>query len=140
MNLTGSIAHQDVSDININSQVSRYIINGVVATVIHYIVLSIIIEGIHIGSAGTANFIAAIFGISASFFGSRYYVFRKTATPIMAQAAKFWLLYATMALSHGIILYIWSDLAGYDYRVGFLLATCVQVMASYFGNKALVFK
>ena len=118
---------------------ARYIINGIIATIIHFCTLSFIIEIANMQHAGTANFIAAFFGISASFFGSRYFVFKKTDTPILTQATKFWLLYTIMAIVHGLILFIWSDLAGYDYRIGFLLSTGLQVIVSYLGNKALVF-
>jgi len=125
---------------NIKSEPGRYIINGIFATIVHFSILSFIIEVLNVTHAGTANFIAAIFGITTSFLGSRYYVFRKNSQSIYIQATKFWLLYSIMAITHGVILYVWTDIAGYDYRIGFLIATGLQVMVSYFGNKILVFK
>lgn len=121
-------------------QVLRYAINGLVATAVHFGVLQINLKLLGIPSAGLANFIAAFFGIAVSFIGSRYYVFYGHQQPILRQASKFGLLYAVIACLHGLVLYAWTDLQGWDYRVGFLIATVLQVSLSYWGNKHLVFK
>jgi len=118
----------------------RYIANGLVATAVHFGVLTFNLEVLKMSSAGLANFIAAIFGISASFFGSRYFVFRAAHARLVPQALSFMLLYAVLAVAHGLILHLWTDRAGFDYRIGFLLATAFQVAMSYSGNKTLVFK
>lgn len=124
----------------IASELLRYIINGVVATAVHYGVLSFNLEVLHYTSAGLANLVAAIFGITISFLGSRYFVFCKSDGSIKSQAIKFSALYGLIAVLHGLILLIWSDWLGYDYRLGFLIATAFQVSLSYLGNKILVFK
>lgn len=121
-------------------EVLRYGINGIVATAVHYAVLTFNLQVLSMPSAGLANMVAAVFGISTSFVGSRYFVFRQTEEGILAQAAKFGGLYAVFALVHGAVLFLWSDCMGYDYRLGFLLATAVQIAGSYLGNKFLVFK
>lgn len=122
------------------AQALRYIINGLVMTALHFAILAFNLEVLHLASAGVANFIAACIAITISFFGSRYFVFRAAHAPMLPQAAAFGALYALLAVAHGIILYLWTDRAGLDYRFGFLLATCVQVAGSYIGNKLLVFK
>jgi putative flippase GtrA len=118
----------------------RYIINGLAATVVHFAVLSFNLQVLAIPSAGLANLLAAIAGISASFLGSRYFVFRSLDESIIRQAVKFGLLYAAIAILHGLVLYLWSDIGRLDYRIGFLIATGLQVMLSYWGNSTLVFK
>ena len=117
----------------------RYVINGLVATVVHYSVLTFNLKVLGITSAGLANLLAAIFGITASFFGSRYFVFRDVSGPILARATKFGGLYAVIALFHGLVLLCWTDWVGLDYRIGFVLATLFQMSFSYVGNKRLVF-
>jgi putative flippase GtrA len=117
----------------------RYLINGLAATAIHFSVLWFNLRVLGLPSAGLANAIAALFGISASFLGSRHYVFQATAHPVSAQAWRFALLYGALALMHGLVLYFWTDRAGLDYRVGFLFATGMQMVCSYFGNRFLVF-
>lgn len=121
------------------SEVLRYGLNGLAATAVHYGVLSFNLQVLHLPSAGLANLIAAVFGISASFLGSRYFVFRGAGGGIGGQALRFFLLYAGIALLHGAVLAVWTDYYHLDYRLGFLLATGLQVALSYLGNKHLVF-
>ena len=118
----------------------RYIINGLAATAVHFAVLTFCLKILGIPSAGFSNIIAAMFGISASFLGSRYFVFPKTGESLAAQAIKFSGLYGIIAFIHGLVLFVWTDWIGYDYRMGFLLATAIQVSLSYFGNKFLIFR
>ncbi len=118
----------------------RYGINGVAATAVHFAVLSFNLNVLGFQSAGVANMLAAVFGIAASFMGSRYFVFSRTGESIITQAMKFSGLYGVIALLHGLTLFIWTDLYGFDYKPGFLIATAVQISMSYFGNKFLVFK
>lgn len=122
------------------AQLLRYIINGLLATALHFAILTFNLEVLQIPSAGVANFIAACIAITFSFFSSRHFVFRAAHAPVVRQAVFFVVLYALLAVAHGVILYLWTDRAGLDYRIGFLLATCVQVAGSYIGNKLLVFK
>ena len=118
----------------------RYAVNGLAATAAHFSILQVNLKIFGLTSAGLANFIAAFFGITASFVGSRYYVFQSHQQSILRQASKFGALYATIACLHGLVLYVWSDRWGWDYRVGFLLATVLQVVLSYWGSKLLVFR
>ena len=121
------------------SQILRYGLNGLVATGIHYSVLSFNIEVLKIPSAALANSIAAVFGIGTSFLGSRYFVFRARTESVLKQLLKFLLLYLLIAVLHASVLYIWTDHYALDYRLGFLLATSLQMVLSFFGNKRLVF-
>ena len=118
----------------------RYVANGLVATGVHFGVLTFNIHFVGMRSAGVANLIAAIIGITTSFLGSRYFVFKKHQARILGQAVNFLVLYASIALLHGLILYGWTDVGGFDYRIGFLIATFFQVILSYLGNKTLVFR
>lgn len=120
-------------------QLIRYIINGLVATAVHFSVLTFNLDVLGFQSAGVANLFAAIAGIGTSFLGGRYYVFENKDGSFAHQLGKFVLLYATIACLHGLILLVWTDSMHLDYRAGFLLATAVQVSLSYFGNKLLVF-
>lgn len=128
--LVGLLRHQPV----------RYLINGGVATCVSFAVLNLCIRVAHIPSAGVANVIASVVGITASFLGNRYFVFPGTTESVWHQLARFWLLYAVLALLQGAVLYLWSDVAGLDYRIGFVIGTILQVVCSYFGGKHWVFK
>lgn len=123
------------------SELLRYIINGLCATAVHYSALWLNLKVIGIPSAGVANFIAAMFGIAASFIGNRCFVFHHGAQSAWGpQAARFILLYGVIAVLHGLVMWVWADHFGQDYRIGFLLATVMQFCLSYVGNKIMVFR
>lgn len=86
-----------------------------------------------------ANFIAAWFGITASFLGNRYFVFRRKESPWRRQARLFLALYLPIACLHGLMLFVWTDVFHLNYTAGFMIATSIQTMLSYLGNKLLVF-
>ena len=119
---------------------NRYIINGLLATGIHYAVLVILLEVAQLDLASVANLIAAVFGISASFLGSRYFVFQQLDESAWQQMLRFVPLYALIAVIHTMVMRVWTDHIGWNYTLGFLLATGLQIAGSFLGNKYLVFK
>ena len=117
----------------------RFVVNGLVATGVHFALLTIGIDVLHIPLAALANFLAAVGGITVSFLGNRYFVFRGHTRPILVQATSFVGLYALFALMHAGVLFVLTDLSGIDFRIGFVIATALQVVLSYLGNRKLVF-
>lgn len=122
------------------AEVGRFVINGLFATGVHYVVLCFNLRVLEMPSAGLANFSAAWFGIAASFIGSRYFVFRCGGEPLGQQAMRFLTSYAAIASLHGLLLYAWTDRLHLDYTVGLILAAMMQAVLSYLGNRLLVFK
>lgn len=117
----------------------RFVANGLAATAAHFLVLALLVEGVGLGSAGLANTLAAAVGITVSFLGSRHYVFRATRHAALPQLARFVALYALLALAQGLILFLWTDLAGLDYRIGFLIGTALQAAGAYLGGRFWVY-
>lgn len=132
-----------MTDIEIGSgmraEVLRYIVNGIFATLVHFAVLVFCIEVLTFPLAALANLVAVMAGITVSFLGNRYFVFHHHTGTMTRQAVRFVALYAGIALIHAGILLLWTDLLGFDYRIGFVLATGLQVAVSYVGNRSLVF-
>jgi putative flippase GtrA len=120
-------------------EVLRYVLNGLFATFVHYSILLALLESAGMSSAGLANTIAAGFGIAVSFLGSRYFVFRNFGRSIAQQVVRFVPLYAALAGLHGVLLFLWTDLLGFDYRLGFLIAIGLQFAVSFVANKYWVF-
>lgn len=118
-------------------EMSRYVINGACVSLAHYIALVICINLIDI--AGIANLMASVVGIICSFFGCRLYVF-KQKRDILSQFSKFISLYTIIALLHGSVMFLWTDVGKFDFRIGFLIATSIQMVITFAGNKTLVFK
>ena len=87
-----------------------------------------------------ANIIACCFGILASFLGNKYIVFKSISGSFSLQFFHFLILYCFVAMLHGAFIYFWADFRGYNYRVGFLIATGLQVLITYNYNKIIIFK
>jgi putative flippase GtrA len=121
------------------AEVARYVVNGLVATAVNWAVMRVCLDVLHLPWASLAYWIGALFGITTSFFGSRYFVFRKQDRPVMRQAVKFVVMYVIIAVLASGVIHIWSDWLHLDSNLGFILATGVQVGLSYLGNKKLVF-
>ncbi len=124
----------------LKQQSVRYFINGLAATAVHFAVLTFNLKVLGWGSAGIANLVAAVFGIAASFLGSRYFVFQRSAEPLFEQVYRFIFLYAAISMLHGALMYVWADHYHLNYVAGFIVATGMQVLCSYWGNKRIVFK
>ncbi|KIP86148.1 hypothetical protein SN15_09295 [Stenotrophomonas maltophilia] len=119
---------------------ARFVVNGLVATAVHFLVLSLLVEVVHIGSKGLANALAASCGIAASFAGNKWFVFTASRGDAGSQAVRFILLYGALALLSGALMAVWSDVGGLDYRIGFVLISGIQLVCSFLGNRLLVFK
>jgi putative flippase GtrA len=116
----------------------RFVLNGLVATAVHYAVLVTLIEFVRVESAGLANGIAAVFGISASYLGNRILVFQSRASHSRT-LPRFLLVYCLVTLLHAGVLAIWTDYEKLPYTLGFLLATAMSLLLTYFSNRNFVF-
>ena len=120
-------------------EMGRYVLNGLVATFVNWAIMRLCLDVLHVPLAWLAFWLGAIVGITVSFLGNRYFVFRRSDAPLLPQAVKFVATYAAIALVVSAVMAIWSDWLRLDTNIGFLLATGVQVALSYVGNKVLVF-
>ena len=120
-------------------QFARFCANGLIATGVHFLCLVWLIEHSILDSAGVANVLAGFVGITTSFIGNRYFVFRALGEGIMPQLSKFAVLYGSVLAMHGIGLGLWVDVLLWDYRLGFVVITALQITLSYEGGKRLVF-
>jgi len=117
----------------------RYVANGLFATGVNFGVLAFLVEVVAIPSAAISSVVATIFGVSTSFVGSRYFVFRNHTGSLAEQASRFIAIYVGLAALYALLLLVWTDWLGFDYRIGFLIATAIQVIVTYLVNKTLVF-
>jgi len=121
-------------------KVFKFIINGLIATFVHYIVLYFNMEIIGMTSATVANLIGASFGITVSFFGNRNFVFLSKNSAIHFQAMGFIILQSILVAMQSIIVYIWVDLYDYNYQIVFIFAVGVSAVLSYTANKIIIFR
>ena len=124
----------------LRGEVGRYVINGAAATLIDFAVLRAASAVLGEGMVWLAGGLGAAVGITASFLGSRYFVFSHRRGDWRVEVARFLPLYGVLALVRMALFYVWSDVYGLDKNIGFVIATGVQVIATFFGNKYLVFR
>ncbi|MEC9343236.1 MAG: GtrA family protein [Pseudomonadota bacterium] len=117
---------------------SKFVLNGLVATAVHYCVLYVLVEGALVAVHGLANAIGAAFGITASYLGNKFVVFSDQASN-PRDALRFVLLYGAVFAWNFAFMFAWSDLGGLSYHAGFVIAVGVATMASYLGNHYWVF-
>jgi putative flippase GtrA len=118
--------------------VGRFLVNGLVATGVHYGVLSLLIEVAGMKSAGLANGAAALFGIAASYLGSRYFVFGSGET-VAHTLPRFLLVYGAVACLHAAVLAVWTDAWRLPYGPGFLIAMGGSMALTFLANRFFVF-
>ena len=117
-----------------------FLVNGIIATIVHFSVLLVIFGVMRLGSAGAASLIASAVSSLVSFLGNKYFVFKIHRDSVVLQASRFTALYLMVAFFHGGFLLTWTDWFDWNYKVGFLVAVCFQVGIGYFGNKYYVFR
>ena len=122
------------------AQPTKFLLNGIFATGLHFSVLTICLKVLLWQSAGLSNMMASVFGITSSFLGNRYFVFDNSDEPLKKQVIKFLILSIMLATVHGGVMYLSTDVYNTDYRLSFLLATVIQTVLSFLGNKIMVFK
>jgi putative flippase GtrA len=128
-----------MKDLIINNEKIRFVINGLIATSIHFLVLYLCVDFLMVAYYGISNLIGAIFGTVYSFLGNKFYVFKDSNSNIFVQSSKFIGLYTCMAINHGAFLYYWSDIFNYNYMLGFLLITTLNTVLSFLVNKYKIF-
>ena len=122
------------------AQPTKFLLNGIFATGLHFSVLTICLKVLLWQSAGLSNMMASVFGITSSFLGNRYFVFDNSDEPLKKQVIKFLILSIMLATVHVGVMYLSTDVYNTDYRLSFLLATVIQTVLSFLGNKIMVFK
>ena len=120
-------------------EVFLFLINGFLATLIHFAALILFVNSAGL-SYGLSNFLSFLVGSISSFLGNKFFVFKvKNKFRTSSQFIKFFFLYLALAFEHGVALYWWSDINEYNYIVGFLLITMLNIIISFIFNKYIIF-
>ena len=116
----------------------KFIINGLFATLVHFLVLLILISFSSL-NYGFSNFIGYIFSITSSFLGNKFFVFKDSSNMHITQVIKFIFLHIFLAINSGLALYIWTDINKYNFVIGFLGITALNTIISFMVNKFLIY-
>ncbi len=116
----------------------RFVVNGLIATAAHYLVLVLLVEGAGVTIVWVANTAATAVGVAVSYLGNRSYVFRSNA-PHGSALPRFLVTYATIFTLHGAGMAAWADWAGLNYSFGFVILTGLSAVATFLLNRSFVF-
>ena len=114
-----------------SNEFARYLINGFVATFVHYASLNVAIYALGDKNLIEINTLAAFLGILVSFIGSRYFVFKKYNQSVFFQLVKFFIFYIFLSILHSGVMYIFVYLFYFDYRLAFIPATVPDLAKLY---------
>jgi putative flippase GtrA len=117
----------------------KFFINGLISTLVHYLVLIFAIELIKIDNIILANLIAGIIAIFYSFISNKYYVFKAHNKNIFFQVLKFLILYLSTIMLHTVIMFFLTK-TGVDYHISFFVTSSFLAVISFIVNKIVVFK
>ena len=121
-------------------QLTRFVINGIVATSTHYLLLVALLELARLPSAALANLVAATAGTGVSFFGNRQFVFRQRGSSVLWDASKFVSVYGVLALYNTAYMFLWADKLALNYHLGFVFCVAIQTCLSFLANRFIVFR
>ena len=121
------------------SQLGLFVLNGVVATVLHYAVFFVCLSLLAVQSPGLCYFAGSIFGTLASFLGNRFVVFASSEGKVLPQFAKFVLTYLAISLFVSLIVNRLSITTDLSSQIILLIGLAIQVSLSFLISKWLIF-
>ena len=121
------------------SQLGLFVINGMVATVLHYAVFFLCLSLLAVQSPGLCFFVGSILGTVASFLGNRFVVFATNEGKVLPQFAKFVLTYMAISLCVSFIVDRCSTETDLSSPIIFLIGVAIQVSLSFLISKWLIF-
>jgi len=120
------------------SQLVRFLFSGILTTLIHFFVLHglFIILGLSVLFANSTAFILAA---SFSYCANYWFTFRsdrshKQSTP------RFFITASVGFLLNTYLIHLLVEIQNLDYRLAFVLITCVVMISNFFLNKLWVFE
>lgn len=123
----------------LTSEILRFGIVGVAATLTHFLVLTLGVERLGLDPA-IANGMAFCVALLVTFFGQSLWVFRGHAGINAATLAKFGVSLLAGLAGNMAIMAICTRVLGLPYQVGFLAGLVIIPAASYVLNKFWVFR
>ena len=120
-------------------QVSRFAVVGVAATAVHYLVIVLLVDGLAWTGPTPATVVGSVFGIATAYLGNALFVFAAIERRHAVHAPRFVVVYLTVMAIHAGMMYLFADLLGLPYTLGFVVATGFSALTTFLANRYLVF-
>ena len=104
----------------------RFVSVGAGATAVHYLVLTLLVEGFAVGAAVAAAAGAGC-GALAAYLGKTF----RHRGPVFRSLPRFFAVSLLCVLGNAVLVLLLGDLAGLDYRLAQLAATGALLLATY---------
>src|SRR5271166_5461409 len=121
------------------SQASKFVVIGAGATLVHFTMLSLLIELARFPWPTVASAIGSIFGIMTSYFGNYAWTFARNE-PHRQFAARFVGIYLLSMAANTAVFYIQVHFLGFCYAIAFLVATAGSTLINFVLCKIVVFE
>jgi len=121
------------------NQVSRFAAVGVVATLVHYLVIVLLVDLLHWVGPTPATVAGSVFGIATAYFGNAHFVFEIEERRHAVYVPRFVVIYLSVMAIHAGMMYLFADRMGLQYTVGFVVATAFSAITTFLANRYLVF-
>jgi putative flippase GtrA len=121
------------------SEIARFVVVGVMATVVHFSVLISAVEYWGL-MPSPANGIAFLCAVGVTFFGQSFWVFRGHGGLTLAKMIKFACSLTIGFTANLGIMAVCTRIFGFDYRIGFLACIVIVTVLNFAVNKLWVFR
>jgi putative flippase GtrA len=112
---------------------------GCAATLIHFVVLSVLVEACHFPWPTVASAIGSGFGITTAYLGNYHWTFCRTE-PHRQFLSRFVGSYIVTMAFHTVLMYVQIDGLGMSWVIAFVIATSISTIMNFTLNKFVVFE
>ncbi|HEX6980809.1 MAG TPA: GtrA family protein [Alphaproteobacteria bacterium] len=116
----------------------RFAAVGIAATLVHFLTVAVLIDGLGFPIASVANVMGVVAGSSVSYFGNFFWTFRAEGRHV-ARVARFAIVYGLVFSLNGLIMLLATDIAGIPYMIPLVVSLCVTPVLTFLLNRHWVF-
>jgi putative flippase GtrA len=122
------------------AQSSRFIIVGITATLVHYLIIVLLVDMFDLMSPTPATVVGSIFGILTAYIGNYTFVFSISDSRHGHYAPRFVTTYLAVMSIHAGMMFLFVDILSLRYEYGFVVATFLSATTTFLANRFLVFR
>ena len=122
------------------SQGGRFALIGVIATLVHFVVIVLLVEILGLLTPTPSTVIGSIFGITVAYLGNYWFVFRLDDQRHDLYAPRFVVTYLGVMAIHAGMMYLFVDVLYLKYAYGFIVATVFSATTTFLANRLVVFR
>ena len=112
---------------------------GCAATLVHFSVLTILVEICRLPWPTVASAVGSLFGISTAYLGNYHWTFRRTESHRQFML-RFFITYLFTMTVHTFIVFLDINALGFSYVTAFVVATMASTIMNFGLNKYFVFE